>query len=162
MRTEEERRAELGKSFDDIFLNRDKECIACHNSTYSTTGISDRTHPLYGSLDLALFDSSGGQMSQDINNDDYSFHCSACHGAQATGDSAPGILGVSADEINTAIETVPAMNHLNALSSNAISNIADALVVGPFSGSNLVDTIALNSAFFRTDFAEVRAEPNKQ
>lgn len=156
MRTEEERRAEQGKSFDDIFLNRDKECIACHNSTYSTTGIGDRTHPLYGSLDIALFDRNGGESSQDINSGDYTTNCSACHGANATGtEAAPGILGVSADDIATAIATVPVMGYLDVLSAETLNGIADALVVGPFSGSNLVETVTLNNAFFRTDFAEV-------
>ena len=149
-------RKRLGDEFNAVYLNRNKDCIGCHNTTYSTTGIGDRTHPLYRNLDIALFDPDGGLTPETINNNDYIDNCSSCHQTDGKGnDTYPGILGASAVDIQFAINQYAAMQFLSSLSSETIVNIESALAIGPFSGSNLVETNAKNEALFRTDFFEL-------
>ncbi len=152
MRTEAERRQELGQEFNAIYLNRDLECMGCHNSTYSTTGIGDRTHPMYATMDLAIFDSfMGGMGGGNIAHGDYQASCAACHGADGQGASAPGVLGASAALIEDKLATVPVMQGID-LSGAQVEAISTALASGPFASAFIAETKAKHYAMFRTDF----------
>jgi hypothetical protein len=56
--TEAEQRAGIGDAFNHIFLNRQMECLQCHNSKFSTTNLDPqwlRTHALPMALEDAVF-----------------------------------------------------------------------------------------------------------
>ena len=58
-----QRRADLGGSFEHIYLNRQLLCLECHNSESSTSGEDsgwDRTHPVPGHFEAAIYGSSSG------------------------------------------------------------------------------------------------------
>ncbi|MDX2464093.1 MAG: hypothetical protein QNK31_06250 [Porticoccus sp.] len=57
------RRADLATSFEHIYLNRQQLCMQCHNSETSTSGEDsnwDRTHPVPGHFEAAIYGSSSG------------------------------------------------------------------------------------------------------
>ena len=172
MRTEAEARAEVGEAFDDVFLNRNMQCISCHRGTYSTTGIGDRTHPLYESLDNAVFDHSGQSELPDITHNAYITQCASCHGAKGTGNPAipaPGILGFTKEQFENAVadaiqngglmatvtvspaeDTIAATTNSN---NNGIESIVDALKdKSVFALENISDTTEKHYAALRRDF----------
>ena len=58
-----ETRADLWGTFSQVYLHRNMECMSCHNSDYSTTGVQTgwpRHYPLEGSFERALFQASSG------------------------------------------------------------------------------------------------------
>jgi len=60
---EQMRRADLATSFEHIYLNRQQLCLQCHNSEMSTSGEEsgwDRTHPVPGYFEAAIYGSSSG------------------------------------------------------------------------------------------------------
>ncbi len=60
---EQMRRADLATSFEHTYLNRQQLCMQCHNSETSTSGEEsgwDRTHPVPGHFEAAIYGSSSG------------------------------------------------------------------------------------------------------
>ena len=60
---EQMRRADLATSFEHTYLNRQQLCLQCHNSETSTSGEEsgwDRTHPVPGHFEAAIYGSSSG------------------------------------------------------------------------------------------------------
>ena len=57
------RRADLATSFEHVYLNRQQLCMQCHNSEFSTSGEGsgwDRTYPVPGHFEAAIYGSSAG------------------------------------------------------------------------------------------------------
>ncbi len=57
------RRADLAAGFEHTYLNRQQLCLQCHNSEMSTSGEDsgwDRTHPVPGLFEAAIYGSSSG------------------------------------------------------------------------------------------------------
>lgn len=53
----------VGATFSHVYLNRQMLCMGCHNSEYSLSGEAsgwDRTHPIQGYFERALFGSASG------------------------------------------------------------------------------------------------------
>lgn len=68
--TEQQARDEFGRSFGEVYLNRQNGCLACHNSDSSTTGPGSgwtRYYPILGSFEQALYGSSFGGDPLDIH-----------------------------------------------------------------------------------------------
>jgi hypothetical protein len=60
---EQQARDELGRTFGEVYLNRQNTCLACHNSDVSTTGPGSgwtRHYPILGSFEQALYGASSG------------------------------------------------------------------------------------------------------
>ncbi len=93
--TEEQRVQILGGRFNEVFMNRNVECLACHNSEFSTTGEGsgwDRTHPVPLAVDRAVYGSAFGNV-----NENYGFL------RGFSGGSAWGIS--SCGQINSSLST---------------------------------------------------------
>ena len=61
-------RTTLGNTFGQVYLHREMLCLTCHNSEYSLSGESsgwDRTHPIRGYFEEALYGSSSGMPLDD-------------------------------------------------------------------------------------------------
>jgi hypothetical protein len=59
-----QRRERIGARFTEIFLNRQLGCLVCHNSEFSLSGAPsgwNRTHPIRGYFEKALFNASTGE-----------------------------------------------------------------------------------------------------
>ncbi|MCB1741706.1 MAG: cytochrome c, partial [Gammaproteobacteria bacterium] len=157
MRTEEERQAELGTAFDDVFLHRNMACMSCHRGTYSTTGVGQRTHPLYRSLDLAMFDHTGEGEGSLVDNDDYQSYCSGCHGPNGTGASARGIRDLSPQQLKNNLLNPPSMSmpQFATIANDAerLEALAAALN-GAFGAVKVGETARLHNGVFRADLFE--------
>jgi hypothetical protein len=60
---EQGKRDDLGATFGRVYLNREVGCLLCHNSDNSLSGEAsgwDRTHPIPGSFETALYGASTG------------------------------------------------------------------------------------------------------
>lgn len=60
---EKQMREDLGASFEHVYLNRQSGCLLCHNSEFSTSGEAsgwDRTHPVPGEFEAAIYGASTG------------------------------------------------------------------------------------------------------
>lgn len=161
-------RARAGALFDRVYLNRDMSCIGCHRGTYSTSGVGQRTHPLYKSLDLAIFDHLAmAEYKPDIDEgSDYAV-CKGCHGNNGTGgsyngESVTGIRDASVDNIQAAISSVGAMSGLANLTDETIENIATLLKdPGAFSRDEISTTIAKHNAVFRRNIFPISFESDE-
>lgn len=63
------RRSTKGRAFTHIYLNRDMDCLDCHNSDYSTTDAGsgwNRHFPIHGSFEKALFGDSHGRNQDEF------------------------------------------------------------------------------------------------
>ncbi len=63
------RRQALGRVFSRVYLNRDMDCLICHNSDSSTTDSSsgwNRHYPIHGSFESALYGSSQGRDQDEV------------------------------------------------------------------------------------------------
>ena len=62
--TEQQNRDELGATFGEVYLHRQMLCLTCHNSEESLSGAAsgwDRTHPVPGFFERALYGSAVGE-----------------------------------------------------------------------------------------------------
>ncbi len=161
-------RAMIGSHFNRVYLNRDMDCIGCHRGTYSTTGVWSRTHPLYQSLDLAMFDHQQlGEYKPDIEGP-YAASCAGCHGANGTGiGDAPGILDASVSKIKTALANVQDMQALASVYKDdngewlegELAEIAESLAdPGSFGLTELGGTAEKHYAVFRRDLFPIDAD----
>ena len=168
MRTAEQQRAEVGSAFDDVFLNRNFQCLSCHRGTYSTTGIGARTHPLYKTIDAAVFDHNGLDANEPaiINNTTYQMNCGGCHGNNGTNGTATypeggivSVLDASASQIQNAInqgETMKDQSYLKDLSYTQLEVIAAWLVSSSSLGkANISETARKHYSVFRSDYFAV-------
>jgi hypothetical protein len=65
---EEDRRNRLGGTFGQVYVHRNMACLACHNSEYSLSGEAsgwDRTHPIPGYFERALYGDPAGEPTED-------------------------------------------------------------------------------------------------
>ncbi|MEO1172711.1 MAG: hypothetical protein AAFX94_11780, partial [Myxococcota bacterium] len=68
--TEKNRRDDLAFRFLSTYLDRDLSCTRCHNSRWSTSGEDsgwDRTHPIQGYFELALFGAHQGAPLENVS-----------------------------------------------------------------------------------------------
>ena len=148
----------VGIAFDEVYLNRNMECMSCHRGTYSTTGIGVRTHPLYETLDLAMYDHTGLGEIDIIENQTYQGSCAGCHGVSAEGtgvgeDKIPGIRDWSSANLTAVLQNPPqGMPEFPTLlaSPDEIDALAEALN-GAFGQAKIQETAAKHYGAFRGD-----------
>lgn len=66
--TESAMRGNLGSTFGQAYVHREMLCLTCHNSEYSLSGEAsgwDRTHPISGYFERALYGSASGEPTDD-------------------------------------------------------------------------------------------------
>ena len=155
MQSADEIAAGVGTAFDEAYLNRNLECMSCHRGTYSTTGVGVRTHPLYKTLDLAMYDHIGLGEIKVIENKTYTDHCDDCHGPTAEGvGEINGIRDWSATNITSILQNPPpGMPNFEDLlnSPGDIDALADALN-GAFGQAKIEQTTSKHFGAFRGDY----------
>jgi hypothetical protein len=68
--TEQTRRDTLGSTFGQTYVRREMLCLTCHNSEYSLSGEEsawDRTWPITGYFERALYGSPSGEPTEEAN-----------------------------------------------------------------------------------------------
>ena len=94
---EQQKRADLGNSFEHVFLNRQSGCLLCHNSEFSTSGEDsgwDRTHPVPGEFEAAIYGSSQGTSPEQafaIFRTDFNFGSLSPWGSNTCGTFDPTV-----------------------------------------------------------------------
>lgn len=68
---EHNKRSDLFKSFETVYLGRGNTCLGCHNSAWSMSGAQshwNRTHPIPVLPELAVYGSNVGRLSRELES----------------------------------------------------------------------------------------------
>lgn len=68
---EPNKRSDLFKNFETVYLGRSNTCLACHNSAWSMSGAQsywNRTHPIWGLPELAVYGANTGRRPRELES----------------------------------------------------------------------------------------------